>query len=406
MQEMTYNGEVRAKIWAPVNSVEESAIAQIRAMMTHPLLFKHLAIMPDVHAGIGATIGSVIPLRGGVIPSAVGVDIGCGMVVVKTSLKIDDICDRFDSIYRGIKESIPVGFAHRADNKLDIVRETLSAKFLTEVAEYEKSSIWNQKAIINQLGTLGGGNHFIELQKDDSGFVWIMIHSGSRNIGNKIATTYIKAAKALKNAPEDLEYFEVDSPMGQDYLKHMTFATNFAYMNRMIMIKALQKVLYKDMYHIGRAHPNFYAGTNIHHNYVNLETHFGEEVWVHRKGATRVSSGITGIIPGSMGSSSYIVQGTDNPDSYNSCSHGAGRCMSRTAARGKVDRKAGGFKSEGTLSVEDFKNDMTGIYTKDIDREHLDEAPRAYKPIDEVMENQKDLVNILVKLTPIMNVKG
>jgi len=229
-----------------------------------------------------------------------------------------------------------------------------------------------------------------------------MIHSGSRNIGNKIATTYIKLAKEKANASTDLEYLCVDEQDGKDYLQHVKFATDFAYYNRLVMMESVLDT-FQSLFGLVIYDKNM---INIHHNYVNLENHFGQDVWVHRKGATRVTADITGIIPGSMGTSSYIVTGTDNEASFNSCSHGAGRLMSRTAARGKINRKDGQFKSEGILTVEDFKKDMEGVFSHDIDRSHLDEAPRAYKNIDEVMENQKDLVKIITKLTPILNVKG
>jgi tRNA-splicing ligase RtcB len=330
----------------------------------------------------------------------------CGIVVVKTSLKLEDIANRFDSIHRGIKENIPVGYAHRQDSRLAIVHETVPTDFLAEITQYEKESIWNQNKIVNQLGTLGGGNHFIELQLDEQGYLCIMIHSGSRNIGNKITSTYIKIAKTKSNASPNLEYLEADSIVGKEYLEHLAFATQFAYVNRLVMIESVKAVLIQELANFGLPSPTFSEMINIHHNYVALEEHFGEKVWVHRKGATRVTPDVTGLIPGSMGTASYIVNGTGNIASYNSCSHGAGRRMSRTAARGKIDRKSGELKLEGSLKLDDFKNDMNGVYSENIDQHHLDEAPRAYKDIDEVMANQQDLVNIKTKLRPILVVKG
>jgi len=399
--------EIKACVWTPLENIEKSALAQIHNMIKHPRLFKHIAIMPDVHAGIGATIGSVIPLKNAIIPSAVGVDIACGMCAVKTNISLESIRPHFSKIYDQILKRIPLGFSHRSDQQLNDVHNYVIPALLHEIKLYEQDSRWNQNKIINQLGTLGGGNHFIELQVDPDDNIWIMLHSGSRNIGNKIATTYIQLAKtvnsarSLQVAPDDLEYFEADSAFGIQYIKHSRFATDFAFNNRLIMVEIIKDILNKIL------GPNQYETMiNIHHNYVNQEFHFNEMVWVHRKGATKVMSRITGIIPGSMGSASYIVQGTDNADSFNSCSHGAGRIMSRTSAKGKFDRKKKIFKTDGQLSIDDFKNDMQNIFTNTVDREHIDEAPRAYKNIDEVMKNQIDLVNIKTRLLPVLNVKG
>jgi tRNA-splicing ligase RtcB (3'-phosphate/5'-hydroxy nucleic acid ligase) len=389
-----------AKIWT--DNVEPSAMEQITGIINHPCLFHHVAIMPDVHAGKGATIGSVIPLTNAIIPSAVGVDIGCGMVAVKTSLRIVDLQPQIEKVHHSIQRSIPTGYRHRGDDQLDIIHQSPAETFLQWIQYYEKDKRWNQNKIINQLGTLGGGNHFIELQSDGE-FVWIMVHSGSRNIGKKIADTYIDLAKKVcrETTAPDLEFFDADSLEGQDYIQHQKFALEFAFNNRMIMVESIKKEI---LYYFSEI--TFEPTINIHHNYVQLESHYGQDVWVHRKGATRVTSDIIGIIPGSMGSPSYLVKGTDNAESYNSCSHGAGRKMSRTVARGKMDRKTGVMKTTGVLTLEDFKSDMNGVFTTDVDLNHLDEAPRAYKDIDKVMEDQKDLVVIIQKLLPIMNIKG
>lgn len=406
------NGEIKACVWTPIPEIETTALEQINNIIAHPRLFKHVAIMPDVHAGIGATIGSVIALKNAIMPSAVGVDIGCGMCAVQTNISLKHIQPHFNEIYAQILERIPLGFAHRSAYQLDDVMFNIPQNFINEIRTYEIDKRWvsqssSMYSIVSQLGTLGSGNHFIELQVDDNDNIWIMLHSGSRNIGNKIATTYIDLAKTLNSArslqvaPSDLEYFDADSAFGAEYIEHAGFATKFAFNNRFIMMIIIKDILDKI---VG---PNQYEPMiNIHHNYVSYERHFGEMIWIHRKGATKVASDITGIIPGSMGSASYIVKGTDNVDSYNSCSHGAGRTMSRTAARGKFDRKKKIFKTDGQLSLDDFKKDMQNIFTNTIDRDHLDEAPRAYKNIDQVMENQKDLVNIIVRLRPVLNVKG
>ncbi len=403
-------GEIKACVWTSIKDMEDTALEQIHNMIKHPRLFKHLAIMPDVHAGKGATIGSVISLKNAIIPSAVGVDIGCGMCAVKTNISFEKIEPFFETIHEQILKRIPVGFAHRQQTQLNDVMQNVTQEFLDCIHIYERNERWVTQpsgyAVVKQLGTLGGGNHFIELQVDDDGIVWIMIHSGSRNIGNKIATTYIKLAAEHCNeiVTKDLEYFDADSDLGKEYIIHSGFAATFAYHNRRVMMEVIKDILVKA--NIIESMEIFDDMINIHHNYVNYEQHFGEMVWVHRKGATKVTSSIIGIIPGSMGTASYIVQGTDNVNSFNSCSHGAGRAMSRTAARGKYDRKNKVFKTEGQLSVEDFKNDMNGIFTKSIDQDHLDEAPRAYKEIDQVMANQTDLVKVKTKLLPVFNVKG
>lgn len=388
------------KMWIDEKDVEQSAIDKIKSTAIHPRLFKHVAIMPDVHYGIGCNIGSVIPIKNALIPSAVGVDIGCGMCAVKTNLKISDFDEKiFKDLHHNIKRSVPVGRYHRGEKQTDMLE--LDDGINTLIERYQK--LYPKKSIKSQLGTLGGGNHFIELQVDKDNTIWTMIHSGSRNIGKLIAEKYMKIAKEYchEDTPDDMEYLDMNTKWGKDYYNEMTFALLFAKTNRDIMLGEIQSQL-------ARVFPDITYNTpiNIHHNYAAEETHFGENVWIHRKGATSAKKGEIGIIPGSMGSSSYIVMGKGNPDSYNSCSHGAGRLMSRNAARGKIDRKHGGYKTEGKLNMDDFVSDMSDVYSKDIDREHLDEAPRAYKNIDKVMENQKDLVDIVVRLRPIFNIKG
>jgi tRNA-splicing ligase RtcB len=399
----------KAKLWTDLETIEQSALDQIKAAAQHPRLFKHIAIMPDVHAGIGCTVGSVIPLIDAVIPAAVGVDIGCGMCAVRTNLTVDEVTPEFEKIHGGLIRRIPTGFHHRSEKQLQDVHDFADQDWLEDELKYFKGCYSPDKAIINQLGTLGGGNHFIELQKDPENNVWIMLHSGSRNIGKVISEIGIRMAKAACNdysikypAPVDMEYVLIPSGEGLSYLNGMNFAQNFAMQNRLVMIHCILKELEYRFPHLKTTGEII----NIHHNYVAKETHFGQEVWVHRKGATKAVPHEYGIIPGSMGTKSYIVVGKANPDSFNSCSHGAGRQMSRTAARGKLDRKSGNFKTEGILNVEDFAADMNGVYSQNINRMHLDEAPRAYKDIDVVMANQTDLVDIEVELTPIFNMKG
>lgn len=392
------------KLWVNPIEIEESALKQIKLTSQHPELFKHVAIMPDVHTGIGCTIGSVIPLKNAVIPSAVGVDIGCGMCAVKSNIKLLEIEPHFEEIYHSILREIPVGFKRRQGSQIEKTEKWIE-KFCkeNEFEKYEKEFGGN---IISQLGTLGGGNHFIELQVDNEDNIWVMLHSGSRNIGNLIATKYIKLAKeygALSSefpSIEGLEYFDANSPMGEEYLDKQFFAVKFASDNRFMMMHGI-------MNQLEHLFPNvkFNGIYTIAHNFVRREEHFGEWVYVHRKGATPAGNN-KGIIPGSMGSKSYIVHGKSCADSFNSCSHGAGRTMSRSAASGKFNRRTKEYKSDGMLTVEDFEKDMQGIFSKSIDRRHLDESPRAYKDISKVMENQKDLVEIEVELTPVLNIKG
>jgi len=405
MDELITPGYPSAYLWIDIDKVEQSALDQIRAIVKHPKLYPHLAIMPDVHAGIGATIGSVIPLRNAIMPSAVGTDIGCGVAAIQTNLTVNEVTPKFKEIHMGIKRAVPVGFNDRNMNPRNqkLIKEIVPDYILAQIFDYEHNKeLWNsRKEIAPQMGTLGRGNHFIELCKDKNGFVWVVIHSGSRNIGYKIAERYTKLAKEEGHPFGDLSYFNIDSVRGKEYLKHMQFAVSFAFYNRKFMMREIILTL-------NSLFPNFseWQRIDIPHNYVSEETHYGEKLWVHRKGATKVTSDIRGIIPGSMGSSTYIVKGTDNAESFNSCSHGAGRIMSRSMAKGKVNRKTGEQKTKGILKLEDFELEMAGIYSEDIDEQHLDESRGAYKDIDEVMKNQRELVIIMEKLDPIFNMKG
>jgi len=392
----------KIKSWLPFEKIEPSALEQIDNMSNHPKLSGHIAIMPDVHAGKGCVIGSVFPLYNAVCPAAVGVDIGCGVTTLKTNIKANDVKPYFDEIHEFIINNIPLGYNHRSENQTKKLKVNRDYKEL--ISTYQK--LYKDDTIMRQLGTLGGGNHFIELQEDSNNYLWIMIHSGSRNIGHKIASKYINIAKeqcSIIKVPVDLEYLDSGYETLDAYMKEMKFAVNFAYMNRQFM---LGLIFSKLMAIFSCRQDNYADSIDIPHNYVFVENINGKNVFVHRKGAIYLGGGTRGIIPGSMGSSSYIVTGKNNQDAYLSCSHGAGRAMSRNAARGKIDRKTGELKSQGKLSVSDFSEDMKNIYTKNIDINHLDEAPRAYKNIDEVMEYQKDLVNIIEVLKPIFNIKG
>lgn len=370
------------KMW--LDDIEDGAVSQAKDIANLPFAFKHIAIMPDSHQGYGMPIGGVMATNQVVVPNAVGVDIGCGMTAAKTSIKEISI-DQLKVIMGKIREVIPVGFNHQKEEQswggfndapdIEIIqRELKSAKY--------------------QIGTLGGGNHFIEIQKGDDGFIYVMIHSGSRNFGLKTATEYHNKAKKLcekwsSDIPSsDLSFLPMDSKDGIDYMNAMNYALKFAYANRELMITRILGIIRNEVGNIGNEEI-----INIHHNYAAMENHFGKNVLVHRKGAVKATNGAIGLIPGSMGSSSYIVEGLGNPDSFMSSSHGAGRKMGRKQA-------------EKTLSLEEEKKKMDGIIHGLRGVKNLDEAPGAYKDIDTVMENQKDLTKILVKLSPLASIKG
>lgn len=379
-------GQVPLKSWCL--DIEEGAIAQIKNLCNLPFIFRHVAVMPDCHQGYGMPIGGVIATKGVIIPNAVGVDIGCGMSAFNTGIK-DFTIDNLKHILGKIRENIPVGMRHRDivcaeeeiplfnGNEIIVMREFQSAR--------------------KQLGTLGGGNHFIELQKDEEGNLWVMIHSGSRNLGKQVADHYNKIAIALNEkwfsaVPKDwqLAFLPADSKEGTDYFNEMNFCLEFAYRNRSKMIKEIINFI-NDEFSVDL----FGNIINIHHNFASLENHFGTNVWVHRKGATQAKQGQIGIIPGSQGTKSYIVEGLGNIDSFMSCSHGAGRKMSRTAAQKNLN-----------LAEEQGKLDAQGILHAIRGKDDLDEASGAYKDIDAVMASQTDLVKIKHTLTPLAVVKG
>ena len=390
-------GNLPIKMW--VTDIEPGALEQARNLSNLPFAFKHVALMPDCHQGFGMPIGGVLATKGYVIPNAVGVDIGCGMCATKTHFRIEEITfPILKEIMGEIRKRIPVGFSHHQKAQDESLMPTSEH---TEIVQDE------YKSALTQLGTLGGGNHFIEIQKGDDGFVWIMIHSGSRNIGYRVAKQYNDIAKELNKkwasgVPVifDLAYFPLDSEEGKNYLKDMNYCLEFAFANRKLMMDTIQEIfieiLRKNNYNFSK-HPsfNFDKMINIHHNYAILENHFGENVIVHRKGATSAKEGQIGIIPGSQGTCSYIVRGLGNKESFMSCSHGAGRKMGRNEAKKNLN-----------LEEEQKKLDALGILHSVRGVDDLDEAAGAYKDIDVVMENQKDLVEILVKLLPMGVVKG
>ena len=379
------------KIWT--DDVEESAMQQIENLCTLPFLFHHLAIMPDVHAGMGMPIGGVLACVDAVIPNAVGVDIGCGMCAVKTNWRVEDISADVlrKQIMRGIRERIPLGMDHH--------KERQDESYLPQGHDIDKLTVVKAQYISaqRQVGTLGGGNHFIELQRDEQGMLWIMIHSGSRNLGKQVGDHYNKLAVMLNERwhsvvkPElRLAFLPLRTQEFNDYWAEMQYCVEFALCNRRLMMERIQEVIADALPGI-----EFEPMINIAHNYAAWEHHYGKNVIVHRKGATLAREGIVGIIPGSQGTASYIVEGLGNPDSFNSCSHGAGRLMSRTAA-------------VKTLSLKDEvkKLDEQGIVHAIRSQRDLEEAAGAYKDIEQVINNELDLVKILTRLLPIAVIKG
>ncbi len=380
------------------DQIEPEARQQLTNIAHLPIIHSHVAAMPDVHLGIGATVGSVIPTRGAIIPAAVGVDIGCGMNAVRLSLKAEQLPDSLLPARRAIERAIPVGFdMHRRDIAR---RSTITSLMngLESIAErHPKLNIKRGKPYktwVRQLGTLGGGNHFIELCLDESDAVWLMLHSGSRGIGNSIGRYFIELAKKdmhdqLGNLPDkDLAYFTEGEKHFDDYVRAVHWAQDYAMHNRREMMRLLVDALK----HVLPPFTTTREAINCHHNYVAVETHFDAEVYVTRKGAISAREGELGIIPGSMGAKSFIVRGKGNPQSFRSCSHGAGRRMSRSKAR-------------RLFNTEDMSRQTRGIECRK-DKGVLDEIPGAYKDIDEVMANQHDLVEIVHTLKQVVCVKG
>jgi tRNA-splicing ligase RtcB len=369
------------KLW--LEDIEDGALAQAKNLANHPFTFKWVAIMPDSHQGYGMPIGGVLATQEVILPNAVGVDIGCGMSASKTSLTDIDT-DTIKLIMGEIRKVVPVGFSHQKE-----AQEWTQFDSAPDLPIIQKE-LTSAK---NQLGTLGGGNHFIEIQKGNDGHIWVMLHSGSRNFGLKTATEYHKKAQALcekwvSSLPDkDLAFLPLDTKEGQDYFTAMNYCLDFAFANRALMMKRVMEIfqMKTGAYQMDEV--------NIHHNYAIMEHHFGKNVLVHRKGATKATLGLRGIIPGSMGSKSYIVEGLGNPDSFESCSHGAGRRMGRKEAI-------------RTLNLEEEQAKMVGIVNGLRTSQDLDEAPGSYKNIDVVMANQKDLVKQIVELTPLASIKG
>lgn len=378
--------------------IQAKAISQLKNLSALPFVHSHIAAMPDVHVGIGATVGAVIPCDKAIIPAAVGVDIGCGMNAIRLSIKAYQLPDNLRAVRQAIEAAVPVGKA--AHRQAAINAEALAPLESQLMGIFEKHPTLTRMlkrpilTVAQQLGTLGNGNHFIELCIDENQDVWIMLHSGSRGIGNAIGRYFIQNAKRemerhqVQLPDRDLAYFSEGNPGFDDYLEALEWAQAYAWANRTDMMRrvivALKAVL-----------PHFeitQEAINCHHNYVAREVHFGKSVYVTRKGAIRAGEGELGIIPGSMGAASFIVRGKGNPESFCSCAHGAGRRLSRTAARAKFKRR-------------DLMAQTRGVECR-VDSAVIDEIPAAYKPIDEVMENQKDLVDIVHRLKQVVCVKG
>ena len=394
--------------WCP--EVEENAIKQIETVAQLPFLYKHIAIMPDCHMGYGMPIGGVVALRNVISPNMVGSDIGCGMIAVKTSLTGIDT-GTLKKIMGEIRKEIPVGFKKHnkeQDNLLmpKVELQNPHPNITIPIVHQEYGNA------LKSLGTLGGGNHFIEIQKGDDGHIWIMIHSGSRNLGKQVCDHYKKLAydlnhKWYSHIPEDnlndyLGFFPVDSEDGQAYIREMNYCVEFALANRKLMMERIKDIISSTIHHSPAGfefkdnYKTFFEPIiNIAHNYASQENHFGRNVWIHRKGATQAKKGQKGIIPGSQGTSSYIVEGLGNRESFESCSHGAGRVMGRKQAIRELN-----------LEDEIKKLDDKGIIHAIRGRGDLEEATSCYKDIEDVMENQKDLIKILVKLKPLSVVKG
>jgi tRNA-splicing ligase RtcB len=389
------NGDrVPIRLWAPAHEVEAQALRQLKAVASLPWVAHHVAVMPDVHVGKGATVGSVIALRGAVAPAAVGVDIGCGMAAVKTSLHASDLPDSLKKLRLAIEAAVPVGRGLHAVPVWDASGGDLVLRgksLMDRFGDLEPAVHGLVHRASAQLGSLGGGNHFIEVCLDTEQAVWLMLHSGSRNIGAALAEYHMKMARRLFHNQElpdpDLAVFLADTPAFDAYRRDLYWAQEYAALNRAVMLERIQGVLRGFWPHVG-----FEAPISCHHNYVAEERHFDEDLLVTRKGAIRAGEGELGIIPGSMGAKSFIVRGKGNPLSFESASHGAGRRMSRTQAK-------------QSYTVKDLEHQTKGVECRK-DRGVIDEAPKAYKNIERVMEQQSDLVEIAHELKQVVCVKG
>ena len=366
--------------------MEDGALQQAKNLANLSIAFRHIAIMPDAHLGYGMPIGGVMATKDAVVPNAVGVDIGCGMCSLRTNLEHMEQ-DELKEVMSHIRKTIPVGFKHHAEKQDEGWMPPLEPGLPIVSQEYESASY--------QIGTLGGGNHFIEIQKGSDGFIWIMVHSGSRNLGFTVANHYHKQAqeenKNLSDeVPQDLSYFLRGTEGYTNYFNEMNYCIQFALQSRKLMMERV-----KDAVKEVAPQVEFSNFINKPHNFAAWETHFDQELIVHRKGATRAEEGEWGMIPGSQGTRSFLVKGKGNPLSFKSCSHGAGRVLSRNQARKVLD-----------IKTEAAKLEALGVIHAVRHRDDLDEAPGSYKDIEEVMALQKDLVDIQVKLTPLAVIKA
>lgn len=383
--------KIPVKIWT--DYVEYSAMKQIENLTTLPFLYHHLAIMPDVHAGMGMPIGGVLACKDAVIPNAVGVDIGCGMCAVKTSYRVSDIPKEIirQKIMKGIRQRIPLGMEHH--------KEAQGETYMPQGYNINKLHVIKNQysSATHQIGTLGGGNHFIELQKDEEGYLWIMIHSGSRNLGKQVGDYYNKVATKLNerwysivNPDIRLPFLPLRTEEFNQYWDEMQYCIDFALCNRKLMMERLKEVIKDTLPKI-----QFEPMINIAHNYAAWENHYRNNVIVHRKGATLARKDTIGIIPGSQGTASYIVEGLGNLDSFCSCSHGAGRVLSRSAAIKTLD-----------MAEEIRQLEEKGIIHAIRNQSDMQEASGAYKNIDCVIANQLDLIKVKTKLLPVAVIKG
>lgn len=396
------DGSCPVKMWTRNVLIDDAAIAQMQNVAKLPFIHKHVAAMPDCHVGKGATVGSVIPTKGAIIPAAVGVDIGCGMMAWRLTLSANQLPDNLSKLRSEVERAVPHGFVSVKGRARKGSWETVPASVTTRWTDLadrydmlvDKHPRISHRGPAHQLGSLGGGNHFIELCLDESDQVWVMLHSGSRGPGNRIGQYFIELAKKdmghhLSNLPErDLAYLSEGTEHFDDYVEALSWAQDYAWENRQAMMDAVLRVLRKHL-------PRFKVGgmaVNCHHNYAVKETHFGEDVWVTRKGAVRARSGDLGIIPGSMGTGSFIVRGKGNEESFCSCSHGAGRAMSRSEAKRRI-------------TLKDHRAATEGIECRK-DRDVIDESPAAYKDISSVIAAQTDLIEVIHTLRQVLNVKG
>ena len=396
IRQIIEGGRVPVKVYT--DDLEARARAQLANVSQLPIVFRHVAAMPDVHAGIGATVGSVIPTRRAIIPAAVGVDIGCGMNAVRLSLGSEQLPDSLARVRSAIERAVPVGFDEHGES--DARREACTplarglAAIVRKHPRIAKMQRDHEKKWIRQMGSLGGGNHFIELCLDEAQTLWVMLHSGSRGIGNCIGQYFIAQAREAMmktdvHLPDrDLAWLDQGSKPFDDYVEAVGWAQDYAFANRTEMLELILEALRRHLPEFGVTG----EAINCHHNYVQQERHFGELIYVTRKGAISAREGELGIIPGSMGARSYIVRGKGNPESFFSCAHGAGRRMSRSEAKRRFSRA-------------DLEAQTRGVECRK-DKGVLDEIPGAYKDIDEVMANQTDLVDVVHTLKQVVCVKG